>query len=87
MAQDVLDFQAGRRPVYDFSAGLEYDPMLLVSNYVFRTAVAPEGSERYDEGSWLVRSVTAAHAQEIFTYALESDPTSFYARLPWEDEA
>lgn len=85
MVQDVLDFQAGRRPVYDFTAQLTYDPMLMVSNYVFRTSVAPEGSERYADGSWLVRSVTAAHARQILTYALESDPTSFYARLPWED--
>ncbi len=85
MVQDVLDFKAGRRPVYDFSANLVYDPMLLVSNYVFRTAIAPEGSERYAEGSWLVRSVTASHAREIYAYALESDPTSFYAQLPWED--
>lgn len=85
MVQDVLDFQAGRRPVYDFSSALVYDPMLLVNNYVFRTNAAPEGSERLADGIWLVRSVTAAHAREIYKYALESDPTSFFAQYPWED--
>ena len=84
IVQDVLDFANGRRPHYDFTSTLTYDPMLLVSNYVFRTTTAPEGSERYDGNSWLVRSVTAEHARAIYSYTLESDPDAFYAQLPWE---
>ncbi len=84
IVQDVLDFANGRRPHYDFTSALTYDPMLLVSNYVFRTTTAPEGSERYDGNSWLVRSVTAEHARAIYSYTLESDPDAFYAQLPWE---
>ncbi len=87
MVQDVLDFEAGRRPAYDFSAGLTYDPTLLVGDYVFRTAVAPEGSTRYEDGAWLVRSVTAERARMLYDHALENDPTSFFARIPQEVEA
>ncbi|WP_322150334.1 homoserine dehydrogenase [Paratractidigestivibacter sp.] len=82
IVQDVLDCESGaRRPVYDFSRGLEYDPALLTGDYVFRCADAPAGSEPYADGAWLVRGITAVEAREALDAALESDPTSFMAAL------
>ena len=86
MVQDVLDYAAGRRPRYDFSSGLTYDPALLAGDYVFRTtAPAPAGAESYAMGAWLVRDVSPADARALFEKALAQDPTTFMAALPQED--
>lgn len=81
IVQDVLDCAAGRRPVYDFSRGLAYDPELLRGDYVLRCSQAPEGAEAYAPGAWLVRDVTAADARALLGTALETDPTAFMAAL------
>ena len=47
IVQDVLDCAAGRRPVYDFSRGLEYAPELLRGDYVLRSSEQPAGSEPF----------------------------------------
>lgn len=86
MVQDLLDYRAGRRPAYDLSRGLAYDPALLTDDYVLCTsAPAPEGAVAYDEGAWLLRDVTASQARELFEAALAQDPASFVAALPQED--
>ena len=86
MVQDVIDFQAGRRPRYDFSRGLAYDPGLLTASYVLRTTTpAPEGAVAYGEGAWLAEGITAVRARELFEAALAQDPTSFMAALSQED--
>ncbi|SER40928.1 homoserine dehydrogenase [Parafannyhessea umbonata] len=85
MVQDVLDFAAGRRPSYDFSSDLAYDPTLLTSDYVFRTKADVAGALEIEGGLKVVRGTTAQDAREILETALASDPTSFMAALPQED--
>ena len=81
IVQDVLDCATGaRRPVYDFSRGLAYEPSLLRADYVYRTA-AQVGGESYAEGAVLVRGLTAEAARALLDQALESDPTTFMAAL------
>lgn len=85
MVQDVLDFAAGRRPSYNFSADLAYDPTLLTSDYVFRTKADVAGALEIEGGLKVVRGTTAQDARAILETALASDPTSFMAALPQED--
>ena len=85
MVQDVLDYAAGRRPRYDFSLALDYDPTLLVGDYVYRTTMPkPDGAEPFAKGAWLVRNIDPAKARALFVEALAQDPTSFMAALPQE---
>ena len=81
MVQDVLDYAAGRRPRYDFSRGLAYDPTLLAGDYVFRTTSAPEGAEPYAQGAWLVRGITAEAARALLDRIAVTDQQAFMARL------
>ena len=82
IVQDVLDCATGaRRPAYDFSRGLDYDPTLLRADYVFRTAAELDGEEPYGKGAYLVRDLTAEGARAILSEALLADPTSFMAAL------
>lgn len=82
IVQDVLDCATGaRRPVYDFSRGLAYDPSLLRADYVFRTTDAPAGAEAYADGAWIVRDLTAADARALLDAALATDPGAFMAAL------
>ncbi len=82
IVQDVLDCATGaRRPAYDFSRGLTYDPTLLRGDYVFRTAAELDGEEPYGKGAYLVRDLTAEGARAIFSEALLADPTSFMAAM------
>ena len=81
IVQDVLDCAAGRRPVYDFSRGLEYAPELLRGDYVLRASAQPAGSEAFAPGVWLLRDITAVEARAALDAALESDPSSFMAAL------
>ena len=81
MVQDVLDLAAGRRPSYDFSRGLAYDPTLLSGDYVFRTTTAPEGGEPFGEGAWVVGGITAADARALLEKIQTADPSAFMARL------
>ena len=81
IVQDVLDCAAGRRPVYDFSRGLEYAPELLRGDYVLRASAQPAGSEAFAPGAWLLRDITAVEARAALDAALESDPSSFMAAL------
>jgi homoserine dehydrogenase len=89
MVQDVLDYQAGRRPTYDFSRGLTWDPTLLAGSYLFRTTVpAPDGATAYAEdapGVWRVDDITPTEARALFEGLLAHDPASFMAQLPQED--
>ncbi len=81
IVQDVLDCATGvRRPVYDFSRGLSYDPSLLRADYVYRTS-ASIGGEEYAPGAVLVRDLTAQAARALLDEALVSDPTTFMAAL------
>lgn len=82
IVQDVLDCATGaRRPVYDFTRGIEYDPALLSADYVLRTTSAPAGAEAYAPGAWLVRDITAVAARKLLDEALAADPTSFMVAL------
>ena len=82
IVQDVLDCATGaRRPAYDFSRGLTYDPTLLRGDYVFRTAAELDGEEPYGKGAYLVRDLTAEGARAILSEALLADPTSFMAAM------
>ncbi len=81
MVQDVLDLRDGRRPRYDLTRPLAYDPTLLTGDYVFRTTVAPEGAEPYGPGAWLVRSITAEDARRLLSTIVATDETAFMARL------
>ena len=81
MVQDVLDLAAGVRPRYELSAELAYDPTLLAGDYVFRTTAAPEGAEPFDEGAWLVHSLTAVQARALFERISAADPGAFMAKL------
>ena len=81
IVQDVLDCATGvRRPTYDFSRALAYDPSLLRADYVYRTS-ASIGGEEYAPGAVLVRDLTAQAARALLDEALVSDPTTFMAAL------
>ena len=82
IVQDVLDCASGaRRPVYDLTAPLSYDPSLMRADYVFRTTAAIGDSEPYAPGACLVRGLTAEGARALLADALEHDPTTFMAAL------
>ena len=86
MVQDVIDYAAGRRPRYDFSRVLAFDPALLAGDYVYRTTMpAPEGAEAFGSGAWLVRGLDPVSARTLLDEALAQDPTSFMAALSQED--
>ncbi|MDO4403464.1 MAG: homoserine dehydrogenase [Atopobiaceae bacterium] len=86
MVQDVLDLACGRRPHYDFSRDLVFDPSLLSGDYVFRTTMpAPQDAERYADGAWLVRNIGPVAARALLSDALAQDPASFMAVLFQED--
>ena len=81
IVQDVLDCTAGIRPRYDFSRGLEYDPGLLRSDYVFRTEADVEGSRLFEPGAVLVSDITSERARGLLDEALRTDPTTFMAAI------
>lgn len=86
MVQDLLDLREGRRPTYDFSHGLSYDPTLLAGDYVLRTTgTVPADAVPFAKGAWILRSRTASEARAIFERALVEDPTTFMAQYPKED--
>ena len=88
IVQDVLDCARGvRRPVYDFSSPLVYDPSLLRGDYVFRTDARLGDAEPYGEGAVLVRDLTAEGARALLDEALAADPTTFMAALAHDGEA
>ncbi len=81
IVQDVLDCAAGlRRPTYDFSRALTYDPSLMRADYVLRTSARIAG-EPFAPGCVLVRDLTAEAARALLDEALASDPTTFAAAL------
>lgn len=83
IVQDVLDCASGaRRPVYDFTRPLSYDPMLLRADYVLRTTAALGDAEEFGPGALLVRDLTAEAARALLDEALAADPTTFMAALP-----
>ena len=82
MVQDVLDFKAGRRPHYDFSAGLSYDPSLLTCDYVLRSAYDAGCTEELAPGYGILRGLDPVAARAVLDAALAADPTSFMAALP-----
>ena len=82
IVQDVLDCASGaRRPVYDFSRGLVWDPELLRADYVFRTSAELPGAEPYAPGAAVVRDLTAVAARALLDEALATDPATFMAAL------
>ena len=86
MVQDLLDCAEGKRPVYDFSRPLTYDPSLLRGDYVLRAkGFEPEGAAALADDYHLVRDVTAVEARALLDAALEADPAAFLAALPEED--
>lgn len=86
MVQDLLDLRDGRRPSYDFSRGLTYDPSLLSGDYVLRTnGPVPSDAIPFEKGAWVMRNRTATEARATFEAALAEDPSSFIAQLPQED--
>lgn len=87
IVQDVLDCASGaRRPVYDFTRPLVYDPALLRADYVLRTTAALGDAETYGPGALLVRDLTAEGARALLDEALAADPTTFMAALPAAEE-
>ena len=83
IVQDVLDCASGaRRPVYDFSRPLSYDPTLLRSDYVLRTTAELGDTEEFGPDALLARDLTAEAARALLDEALATDPTTFMAALP-----
>ena len=83
IVQDVLDCASGaRRPVYDFSRLLSYDPTLLRADYVLRTTAELGDTEEFGPGALLARDLTAEAARALLDEALATDPTTFMAALP-----
>lgn len=82
IVQDVLDCASGaRRPVYDFSRGLVWDPELLRADYVFRTAAELPGAEPFAPGAVVLRDLTAVAARALLDEAAAVDPGTFMAAL------
>ena len=82
IVQDVLDCASGaRRPVYDLSRPLSYDPTLLRSDYVLRTTAELGDAEPYGPGAVLVCGLTAEAARALLDEALAADPTTFMAAV------
>ena len=87
IVQDVLDCASGaRRPVYDFTRPLAYDPTLLRSDYVLRTTAELGDAEEFGSGALLVRDLTAEAARALLDEALATDPTTFMVALPASGE-
>lgn len=84
IVQDVIDAARGRRQHFDFSRGLVYDPMLLVSDYVIRSSHAPGACESWAPGVWQLRNLTPPTARKVFERVLQADPTAFMAAVPKE---
>ena len=83
MVQDVLDLKAGRHPSYDFSAGLEYDPALLVCDYALRSAYVPADADgELAPGYAILRGLDPVAARAVLDEALAADPSSFMVALP-----
>ncbi|KUH58542.1 homoserine dehydrogenase [Tractidigestivibacter scatoligenes] len=81
IVQDILDCVSGRRPTYDFSRGLTYDPAMLHGPYVFRTEATIPGATFYEPGAVIVDDLTATQARALLDEALKSDPTTFMAAV------
>ena len=81
IVQDVLDFRDGRRPSYDLTASLDYDPSLLRGDYLLRSTAEPRGSGEWAPGVRLLHDLTAEEARRALDRALDVDSTSFMAAL------
>ena len=81
IVQDILDCAAGERRTYSFSKGHEYEPALLVSDYVLRTSATPMWGDAFGENMWLLHSRTAVEARALYDNALEKDPAAFIVAL------
>ena len=85
IVQDVLDCAAGRRPSYDFTRGLVYDPSMLVGDYVVRAkGFEPEGSEAISGDYRLVKGLTAEEARALLDEAFAHDPAALIVAIPEE---
>ncbi|MBR3317320.1 MAG: homoserine dehydrogenase [Atopobiaceae bacterium] len=84
IVQDVIDVAHGRRQVYNFSRGLQYDPALIMSDFVIRATRCPVYGETWAPGVWRVRNLTAEKARALLEEIWEYDPTAFMAALPRE---
>lgn len=82
VVQDIIDCAAAPAGGQQtFSAGLSYNPELLVSDYVFRTQADIPGGTFWEPGAQLVKNLSAEKACELLTSALSQDPTTFMAAL------
>ncbi len=84
IVQDIIDAHGGKRPCYDFSRALTYDPALLAGDYVYRSSMAPQGSERWAQGYWLVRNQTPVEARALLEQLWTEDASAFMVALPQE---
>ncbi|WP_028264041.1 homoserine dehydrogenase [Atopobium fossor] len=89
MVQDILDCEAGIRPSYCFDTQKTYNPALLTSNYLIRTAMtlpvgftATPAPGLLATNFQLVRSLTATQAAQLLQQLLVQDPHSFMAAYP-----
>lgn len=76
IVQDLIDCKEGRRPNYDFTSELAYDPSLLEGDYVLRSNYRPDAAREFEPGAWLVSSLSPQAARELLDRALEDDPES-----------
>jgi homoserine dehydrogenase len=82
IVQDLLDLAEGRTSRFTLEERLAWEPMLLVGNFVVRTAAElPEGVEDLGDGLALVRGITPVEAEALLGQLLEQDPTTFMAAV------
>lgn len=81
IVQDVIDAQCGRKQRYDFSRGLEYDPALLMGDYIIRSKVVDVSNEAWAPGFWLLRNLTPPQAREVLGKVQEKDASALMVAL------
>ncbi len=81
IVQDVIDVQCGRKQRYDFSRGLEYDPALLMGDYIIRSTVVDVSTEAWAPGYWLLRNLTPPQAREMLNKVQREDASAFMVAL------
>lgn len=84
IVQDILDCQAGKRPVYDFSRELKLDQSIMPTSYMFRTKAhraLPKFAIQIVEGYYECIGMYPFEAHQKLEELLIEDPNTFMASM------
>lgn len=84
IVQDILDCQAGKRPVYDFSRELMLDQSLMTTTYLYRTKAhnsLPRNAIQITEGYYECIGMYPYEGHDKLEDLLIEDPNTFMASM------